>query len=195
MSLQASPVHFETAYTACKPESCWQGQALPTSVHHSRLHHCIHFRHCPNRAIPRIHITSSQPVFLWKRQEQRQDHSTGRIYPEHCHFFSNPSRIGLFPNMKLLLIATLATLALGVPHGQQVLLQNGHEASPPSVTQSVDKASESVSSPPSNSIWDQFWGLLHTKKSSETQSCFCAGGSVCCNTVEGLNCNYGLCGI
>jgi len=26
-------------------------------------------------------------------------------------------------------------------------------------------------------------------------SCFCAGGSVCCSTSRGMNCNYGVCGI
>jgi hypothetical protein len=41
-----------------------------------------------------------------------------------------------------------------------------------------------------------FSGLLGSKKNDEASlSCFCATSTICCQTAEGLQCNYGVCGI
>lgn len=38
----------------------------------------------------------------------------------------------------------------------------------------------------------------NVEKVSETHAqlaCFCATGTICCNSLEGVRCNYGLCGV
>jgi hypothetical protein len=53
---------------------------------------------------------------------------------------------------------------------------------------------------PASTSWLDRWRRPTTEKSSSSSgnaelSCFCAGGSVCCNTARGMSCNYGICGI
>ncbi|KAB5578867.1 hypothetical protein GE09DRAFT_562798 [Coniochaeta sp. 2T2.1] len=49
------------------------------------------------------------------------------------------------------------------------------------------------------SAWTSFWSAFRKGGdrggNSDPYSCFCAGGSVCCHDVQGLSCNYGVCGI
>jgi hypothetical protein len=107
-----------------------------------------------------------------------------------------------------------ATLALAAPTENQVPLANTNHGAPPaagfrtsfvvkglsppaSVTiphEDSPPASDAEQSADKKTAWDLFWSSLQRQKGAP-ESCFCAGGSVCCHTVHGLNCNYGVCGI
>ncbi|TPX16362.1 uncharacterized protein E0L32_004011 [Thyridium curvatum] len=36
---------------------------------------------------------------------------------------------------------------------------------------------------------------LARKMREDPKACFCAGGSICCHGAEGMNCNFGVCGL
>ncbi|OHE90970.1 hypothetical protein CORC01_13747 [Colletotrichum orchidophilum] len=60
-------------------------------------------------------------------------------------------------------------------------------------------SSNSNTSPQSNivaSAWKQVFGDKKDEQDPKLgRACFCANGSICCNTSEGLDCTQGLCGL
>lgn len=47
-----------------------------------------------------------------------------------------------------------------------------------------------------HSCWNLFWDWPCSKKEKPAAlSCFCAGGAICCHTLDGLGCDYGMCGV
>src|SRR4051794_40411608 len=126
--------------------------------------------------------------------------------------------------MKLFLhlaVAFLATAGLAVPLSRfQIPLAEKHEhrlsdaytqqvnfktpfvvkAPPqPSPPSPMAKKPLRAASPPTRGTpsWLDRWKVVTEKSNSGSadESCFCAGGSVCCGTSRGLSCNYGVCGI
>lgn len=122
--------------------------------------------------------------------------------------------------VQLLFLIFCAALTLAAPARDQVPLGNAQLAPKPGVFRPpfVVKGPPSPSRPVSASVpeqkllpttatttepelsadkktaWNMFWNSLQRGK-GPPESCFCAGGSVCCHTVHGVNCNYGVCGI
>lgn len=110
------------------------------------------------------------------------------------------------PLFAQLFLATSATLALAAPVTDQIPLGNpdlaptkSRESTAPGLKAPfvVKGSSPSVSASESadkKTAWNLFWTSLRKEKGTP-ESCFCAGGSVCCHAVHGLSCNYGVCGI
>ena len=124
-----------------------------------------------------------------------------------------------------LLLAVLATTAAAAPIGRMQISMGGklehtvHTVSDPYVhkakfkTPFVTKVTgTSVPVPktaprpsakaPSGqkAAWLGQWKAGHQKQSTQREkrparSCFCAGGSVCCSGAEGVDCNFGICGV
>lgn len=63
-------------------------------------------------------------------------------------------------------------------------------------TRATKKPLHPAEPPVHRTSWLDRWRTQdHNKKNSgAVQTCFCAGGSVCCNTLRGVNC-HGVCGI
>jgi hypothetical protein len=83
------------------------------------------------------------------------------------------------------------------PHG--LLVDGGPTASGPVPAVVLSSmASGEPSSPPTGreSAWARLWRVFYGATDSLLpESCFCAGGVVICRTGQGVNSNYGICGI
>ncbi len=70
---------------------------------------------------------------------------------------------------------------------------------PPASPMSAPKPAAKESKPGRAPSWLMRWraqeGATNRSRREPPPSCFCAGGSVCCHTLKGLDCNVGLCGI
>ncbi len=92
----------------------------------------------------------------------------------------------------------LAATVLAIPAalGNQIPLTRGNPQTPTSPSSDPQPTSQTGSGWYLNiSRWLQGPERTHSDDTPKTAYCFCSGGSVCCNGRNGLECNYGLCGI
>ncbi|WYZ44473.1 hypothetical protein EsH8_VII_000909 [Colletotrichum jinshuiense] len=105
------------------------------------------------------------------------------------------------------LVALLAATAMAAPVAQQqqpLATPNLQQKFPAVVGVPMPVPSRAPSTlPPAaapgpsvfSSAWSSIFGDKDGKKEDLGRSCFCANGSICCNTPKGLDCAQGLCGI
>ncbi|KAK0379674.1 hypothetical protein CLIM01_03001 [Colletotrichum limetticola] len=108
-------------------------------------------------------------------------------------------------------VAILASAAFAAPvdteqhplasssHVSKVPADAAGAAAPSAATPETSSSSSSSTSPASNiiaSAWKQIFGDKEGEEDPNLgRACFCANGSICCNTSEGLDCTQGLCGL
>ncbi|KAK1676314.1 hypothetical protein BDP55DRAFT_631477 [Colletotrichum godetiae] len=73
-------------------------------------------------------------------------------------------------------------------------------AAPPAATSDPSSSGSSSNTSPASNIIASAWKQIFGDKEGEEdpnlgRACFCANGSICCNTSEGLDCTQGLCGL
>ncbi|KAF9869932.1 hypothetical protein CkaCkLH20_12541 [Colletotrichum karsti] len=96
-----------------------------------------------------------------------------------------------------------ATLALPVDTEQRPMIGEVGSQAHPAVASGtpVSQSSSPNQASPSKSNDDLIAALksiFNDKEMSQVglgKGCFCANGSICCNTAKGLDCTQGLCGI
>ncbi|KAI3547729.1 hypothetical protein CABS01_08082 [Colletotrichum abscissum] len=109
-------------------------------------------------------------------------------------------------------VAILASAAFAAPvdteqhplasssHVSKVPADAAGAAAPSAATSETSSSSSSSSTLPASNIIASAWKQIFGDKEGEEdpnlgRACFCANGSICCNTSEGLDCTQGLCGL
>ncbi|KAK1722471.1 uncharacterized protein BDZ83DRAFT_653944 [Colletotrichum acutatum] len=101
-------------------------------------------------------------------------------------------------------VVILASTACAAPVDteQHPLASPPHVSKAPAVAAAAaatPETSSSSTSPAANiiaSAWKQIFGDKEGEEDPNLgRACFCANGSICCNTSEGLDCTQGLCGL